>query len=124
MFSNALRTSIQVVKARPVVPVRTIITCTRYNRYSPVESIKHQHVMVQKRTFMGPLIRYMTQFLASIGGTSIRAFFQAFQQAAGNEFYAFIDLQLKLKEKRMDNLLLNLNILYRKVCPFLKLYKL
>ena len=92
MFSNALRTSIQVVKARPVVPVRTIITCTRYNRYSPVESIKHQHVMVQKRTFMGPLIRYMTQFLASIGGTSIRAFFQAFQPAAGNEFYVFIDL--------------------------------
>lgn len=31
-------------------------------------------------------MRYVTQFLASLGGTSIRAFFQAFQQAAGSEF--------------------------------------
>lgn len=50
----------------------------------------NQHVYMQRRTFMGPLMRYLTQFVASIGGTSIRAFFQAFQQAAGISSYTIL----------------------------------
>lgn len=34
------------------------------------------------------MMRYVTQFLASLGGTSIRAFFQAFQQAAGSVLWS------------------------------------
>lgn len=83
MFRYALRTPVKVMKVPAVVPVRTIITCTNTHYYNPVKPILNQSVYVQKRTFMGPLLRYATQFLASIGGTSIRAFFQAFQQAAG-----------------------------------------
>lgn len=83
MWSSALRLSAKTVKPQFVVPVRTMLTCTnpsslnqRRQNYAPM-------VYQQRRTFMGPLIRIMTQFLASVGGTSIRAFFQAFQQAAG-----------------------------------------
>ena len=83
MWSSAIRLSSKAIKPQIIAPVRTIMTCTnppslnnRRQGYAPM-------VYQQKRTFMGPVIRIVTQFLASLGGTSIRAFFQAFQQAAG-----------------------------------------
>lgn len=90
MFCNALRTSVKVVRVPTVVPLRTIITCTNHNHYNAVKPIMNQHMYMQRRTFMGPLMRYLTQFVASIGGTSIRAFFQAFQQAAGIYSYSIL----------------------------------
>ena len=90
MWSSALRLSSKAVKPQIIAPVRTIMTCTNppslNNRRQTYAPMMYQ----QKRTFLGPVMRIMTQFLASLGGTSIRAFFQAFQQAAGILFIFFL----------------------------------
>lgn len=83
MLATALRSSVKVVRVPVVVPVRTLLTCSNHSAMGCLPQRKDSQVYVQKRTFLGPLFRYATQFLASLGGTSIRAFFQAFQQAAG-----------------------------------------
>ncbi|KAK8827983.1 Pam16p, TIM16 [Blastocystis sp. ATCC 50177/Nand II] len=82
MFTSALRCSPKLVRLSAVNPARTILTCTNHSAMGSLQHRKESHLYVQRRTFLGPLMRYATQFLASLGGTSIRAFFQAFQQAA------------------------------------------
>ncbi|KAK8815662.1 hypothetical protein WA538_004787, partial [Blastocystis sp. DL] len=82
MLSNVIRLSSKTLKTQAVVPVRTIMTCTNHNAFTAQKTPYSPLIYEQKRTFLGPLMRYATQFLASLGGTSIRAFFQAFQQAA------------------------------------------
>ncbi|KNB46760.1 hypothetical protein JH06_1408 [Blastocystis sp. subtype 4] len=82
MLSFAIRHTASIGKTQIVAPVRTIVTCANHNVFTPQRTNYTPLVYQQKRTFLGPMMRYVTQFLASLGGTSIRAFFQAFQQAA------------------------------------------
>ena len=91
MLSNVIRLSSKTLKTQAVVPVRTIMTCTNHNAFTAQKTPYSPLIYEQKRTFLGPLMRYATQFLASLGGTSIRAFFQAFQQAAGIDLMIWID---------------------------------
>ena len=90
MFTSALRCSPKLVRLSAVNPARTILTCTNHSAMGSLQHRKESHLYVQRRTFLGPLMRYATQFLASLGGTSIRAFFQAFQQAAGRTQCRFV----------------------------------
>ena len=96
MFCKAVSTSVKLARVPTVVPVRTLITCTNTDSYRRMNHASLSPMYIQKRTFMGPLLRYATQFLASIGGTSIRAFFQAFQQAAGMYLIVISLLIIKL----------------------------
>ena len=91
MLSNVIRLSSKTLKTQAVVPVRTIMTCTNHNAFTAQKTPYSPLIYEQKRTFLGPLMRYATQFLASLDGTSIRAFFQAFQQAAGIDLMMWID---------------------------------
>ena len=88
MLSFAIRHTASIGKTQIVAPVRTIVTCANHNVFTPQRTKYTPLVYQQKRTFLGPMMRYVTQFLASLGGTSIRAFFQAFQQAAGSVLWS------------------------------------
>ena len=88
MLSFAIRHTASIGKTQIVAPVRTIVTCANHNVFTPQRTNYTPLVYQQKRTFLGPMMRYVTQFLASLGGTSIRAFFQAFQHAAGRVLWS------------------------------------
>ena len=84
MLSTVVRHTTRIGKTQIVAPVRMIVTCANHSVFTPQRTNFTPLMYQQKRTFLGPVMRYVTQFLASLGGTSIRAFFQAFQQAAGS----------------------------------------
>ena len=83
MFSNAIRTSIKALRVPAVVPLRSMMTCTNYRPNMILHRSHPGQLYVQRRTFWGPVVRLATQLVASLTSTTIRAFFQAFQEASG-----------------------------------------
>ena len=83
MFSIAIRTSIKALRVPAVVPLRSMMTCTNYRPNMNLHRSHPGQLSVQRRTFWGPVVRLATQLVASLTSTTIRAFFQAFQEASG-----------------------------------------
>lgn len=82
MFSNVIRTSMKTLRVPVVVPMRSMMTCTNYRPNTSLNRYHAGQLYVQRRTFWGPVIRILTQVAASLTSSSLRAFFQAFQEAA------------------------------------------
>lgn len=83
MLCNAIRTSVKVLRVPMVVPMRSMMTCTNYRPNTNLHRSRPGQLYVQRRTFWGPVVRLLTQFAATFTSSSIRAFFQAFQEASG-----------------------------------------